>query len=86
MRKLSLFVTLCLIVGLLAGCAGTPVIYYSDCTCPAGSHEEAAPVEPQAPAETEAPVLAEGAVKTGLAVVANISITDPTEEARPAMM
>ena len=79
MRKLSLFVILCLVVGLLAGCAGTPVIYYSECTCPAGSHDAVVEM-PTEPAETEAPVLAEGEVKTGLAVAAGISITDPTEE------
>ena len=72
MKKLSLFVTIMLIASLIAGCAGTPVVYYSDCTCPTGSHEENIPVETvpsTTPAETEpaetAPV-AEGALKTGL--------------------
>ena len=68
MKKLSLFVTIVLIASLIAGCAGTPVVYYSDCTCPTGSHEENSPVE-TTPAET-APVetvpAAEGALKTGL--------------------
>ena len=70
MKKFSLFVTLCLIVGLLAGCAGTPVIYYSDCTCPPSAHEET-PVatQPEAPAETEAPVLTAGALKNGLVIL-----------------
>ncbi len=77
MKKLSLFVAICLMVGLLAGCAGTPVVYYTDCTCPVGSHDAVV----EAPVETQAPVITEGAVKTGLAVVANINITDPTEEA-----
>ena len=75
MRKMSLFVTLCLIVGLLAGCAGTPVIYYTDCTCPAGSHDAAAPAPAEttpAPAETEAPVAAEGALKTGMVISTSI--------------
>ena len=58
MKKLSLLLTLALIVGLFAGCAGTPVVYYSDCTCPAGSHET--------------PVIAEGAVKTGLYIGVNL--------------
>ena len=73
MKKFSLFVTLCLIVGLLAGCAGTPVIYYSDCTCPPSAHEET-PVatQPEAPAETEAPVLTDGALKTGLVISTSI--------------
>lgn len=72
MRKLSYFLTLALLVSLLAGCAGTPVVYYSDCTCPVDSHE-AAPVETApAVAETEAPVTAEGAVKTGLYLSAGV--------------
>ena len=75
MKKLSLFVTLCLIVGLLAGCAGTPVIYYSECTCPPAAHENT-PVETQpAPMETEAPEapeLSEGALKTGLFISTSI--------------
>ena len=53
MKKFSLLVAICLIVGLLAGCAGTPVIYYSECTCPPAAHEETPATE--APAETEAP-------------------------------
>ena len=72
MKKLSLFVTIMLIASLIAGCAGTPVVYYSDCTCPTGSHEENTPVETvpsTTPAETEpvgtAPAV-EGALKTGL--------------------
>ena len=77
MKKVSLFLATCLLIGLLTGCAGTPVVYYTNCTCPTGSHD----VEVAAPAETQVPVAVEGAVKTGLAVVANISITDPTEEA-----
>lgn len=73
MKKLSLALVLCLIVGLFAGCAGTPVIYYTDCTCPAGSHDVAAPaVTEPAPAETEAPVLEEGALKTGMFISTSI--------------
>ena len=71
MKKMSLFVTILLVASLIAGCAGTPVVYYSDCTCPTGSHD-AAPVETApatTPAETEpAETLpaTEGALKTGL--------------------
>jgi len=71
MRKTALLLVFCLVATLLAGCAGTPVVYYTECTCPAGSHE-AAPVAPAAPAVTEAPAAAEGALKTGLAVVAGV--------------
>ena len=49
------------------------MIYYTDCTCPVGSHEVAAPAEPtSAPAETEAPVLTEGALKTGMYISTSI--------------
>ncbi|MBQ3503221.1 MAG: hypothetical protein IJA75_00780 [Oscillospiraceae bacterium] len=74
MKKLSLALVLCLVIGMFAGCAGTPVIYYTDCTCPAGSHDVAAPaITEPAPAETEAPVLEEGALKTGMFIMTGIS-------------
>ena len=38
MKKISMFISLVLIVGLLAGCAGTPVVYYTECTCPPEAH------------------------------------------------
>lgn len=60
MKKIALFLSVALLISLLAGCAGTPVIYYTDCTCPQGSH-------------TETPVVAEGSLKTGLYVATNIS-------------
>ena len=68
MKKLTAILSLVLAVCLLAGCAGTTVVYYSDCTCPTG---EQAAVPTQAP-ETEAPVVAEGELKTGLAVVTTV--------------
>lgn len=48
MKKLSFLLTLALLVSILAGCAGTPVIYYSNCTCPVEAHE-AAPAPTQTP-------------------------------------
>ena len=74
MKKIALFLVLALLTGLFAGCAGTPVVYYTNCTCPvAESGETAAPAAPAEtkPAETEkveAPAV-EGELKTGLAVV-----------------
>ena len=62
MKKISMLLTLALVASLLAGCAGTPVVYYSDCTCPVDSHEIAVQETVTA---TEAPA-AEGALKTGL--------------------
>ena len=76
MKKLSLFLTLALVVSMLAGCAGTPVVYYTDCTCPVDAH---AAVPETVPEETEyvyveAPAPeAEGALKTGLHIAAGIS-------------
>ena len=71
MKKFTLLMTLLLVAALLAGCAGTPVVYYTDCTCPVDSH-----VAVEAPAATEAepedPAV-EGALKTGMALIAGIS-------------
>ena len=71
-------ITLALVLGIamLTGCAGTPVVYYSDCTCPSGSHTETQPAPQEStPVETTAPVesqpAAEGAVKTGVAILAS---------------
>ena len=55
---------------LLTGCAGTPVIYYTECNCPEGAHvaaPESAPAKKPAAA-----VPAEGTLKTGLALIANV--------------
>ena len=75
MKKSVITLALVLVIAMLTGCAGTPVVYYSDCTCPTGAHTEATPVETTAPVETIDPVestpVAEGAVKTGLAIVAS---------------
>ena len=70
MRKIALFLVICLVATLFAGCAGTPVIYHEDCTCPVEAPQEA-PAATVAPAAPEKPA-AEGALKTGLAVVAGI--------------
>ena len=71
MKKFSAILSLALIVCLLAGCAGTPVIYYTDCTCPVGTHDAVVTPETDTPA-TDAPVVAEGALKTGLHISAGI--------------
>lgn len=75
MKKISLMLTLALIVGLFAGCAGTPVVYYSDCTCPVDSHAvvQTPSATEAVSSETERPVLTEGAVKTGLYISTSIS-------------
>ena len=56
MKKLSLILTLALILSMLAGCAGTPVVYYTNCTCPTGG--QAVPTQPQTTTEpTQPPVV-----------------------------
>ena len=63
MKKITAILSLILAVCLLAGCAGTTVVYYSDCTCPAGS-------------QIQTPVVAEGSVKTGMAVITTAKKTE----------
>ena len=77
MKKISLILVLALVIALLAGCAGTPVIYYTECDCPEGSHE-ATPApgnDSENKPENSVPnqPLAEGAVKTGLYLSASVS-------------
>ncbi len=73
MRKTALLLVICLVATLLAGCAGTPVIY-CECTASAGNQQNvpAATQAPatQAPAAPETPAV-EGALKTGLTIIAN---------------
>jgi len=70
MKKITLVLALVMIVSLFAGCVGTPVVYYSNCTCPTGAHEEQTQTPTQATEPSLPPV--EGALKTGLAIVTNI--------------
>ena len=62
-QKITFLLALTLILSLFAGCSGTPVVYYANCTCPADGHTSPAPTNPPA----------EGAVKTGLAVITSLS-------------
>lgn len=66
MKKISLILVIAMVTGLLAGCAGTPVVYHTDCTCPTGSHTTPAtdPTTPSVPAE--------GEIKTGLYISVNV--------------
>lgn len=66
-KTIAMLLTLTLVLGLFAGCAGTPVIYYSDCTCPAGSHTGYVPTA--------------GALKTGLAIVASVGKSENAKAA-----
>ena len=64
-KQIAFSLVLVLVLSLLAGCAGTAVVYYGNCTCPTGGTTPA-PTDPVNPP-------AEGAVKTGLAVITNVS-------------
>ena len=70
MKKFTLFLSIALVAALLAGCAGTPVVYYTNCTCPVEAHE--APATEAAPAPTQAPAPVEGALKTGLYISTSV--------------
>ena len=77
MKRSIITLALVLVIAMLTGCAGTTVVYYSDCTCPTGAHTEtqpapveSTPVETTAPAES-LPLTAEGEVKTGVAILAS---------------
>lgn len=70
MKKIPLILSLILVISLLAGCAGTPVVYYSNCTCPADAHTVPdTPAEPVDEPETPA---SEGALKTGLYISTSV--------------
>ena len=66
MNKLTLLLICMIIIGLLAGCAGTPVVYYTNCTCPTNSHDTT--VTPN-----DAPDLGDDELKTGLYIGTNLS-------------
>ena len=70
MKKLSAILSLVLIVSLLAGCAGTPVIYHADCTCPTNDGAVQPPATEATPQPTEVP--ATGALKTGLVISTSV--------------
>ena len=69
MKKISLILIAALLISLLAGCAGTPVVYYSDCTCPADAHVST----PDPTVATDPVVPADQSVKTGLYIGTDIS-------------
>ena len=77
MKKLICMILCCALVLALAGCAGTTVVV-GNCTCPPDAHTPAAAPTEAPAAPTEAPaateeVLGTGALKTGLAILPNLS-------------
>ncbi len=69
MKKLSFVLVIALCLGLLAGCMGTPVVYHTDCTCPAGGSAQ----NTTQPTQDSSPIVPGGLnpLKTGLAVIAS---------------
>ena len=67
MKKLATLMSLVLVLCLLAGCVGTPVVY--NCT---EDHSTTAPVESLSTENTNVPAV-EGALKTGLAITASLA-------------
>ena len=61
MKKLAFFLVLALLLGVLSGCTGTPVIYMTNCTCPTAT-PVVEPETTEAPAATAAPVVEEAPV------------------------
>ena len=70
-KTLSFILTLIMVIGVLTGCSGTPIIYHDDCTCPDGSHNSG---------ETDF-VPTEGSLKTGLAIVTSIKDSENAKHA-----
>ena len=77
-KHIALILTLALVVCAFAGCAGTPVVYYTNCTCPTDGH--AAAPEQTTPATD--PVAVEGELKTGLAIIANAAESENAVKAK----
>ena len=73
MKRFSVVLALILIMAMLAGCAGTAVVYYSDCTCPDGIQDAQVQEQPADQQTDPAPVAPAGDLKTGLAVIAGAS-------------
>lgn len=71
MKKFAILISMLLAFSLLAGCAGTPVVY--ECTCPTGAAPAPETQTPAPEATVPAPPAAEGSMKTGLAITASIS-------------
>ncbi len=72
MKKFKIMTACALLVSMLTGCAGTPVVYYTECNCPTSETEAVSEQDTASEAEVQTPEEAvQGAVKTGLAVTAD---------------
>ena len=71
-KTLSFILTLIMVIGVLTGCSGTPIIYHDDCTCPDANNG--------AGGETDF-VPTEDSLKTGLAIVTSIKGSENAKHA-----
>lgn len=76
-KNIALCLILVLVAALFAGCAGTPVVYYTNCTCPTGSHQSTeSNTVPSDPV-----VVTDGSVKTGLAILTSVAKSENAAKA-----
>jgi len=81
-QKIASLLALLLGVSLLAGCVATPVVYYTECDCPDGTHDTVVAETPEeAVPEVSTETLEEGALKTGLAVVGSVAKSEHAVQA-----
>ena len=71
-KTFSFILTLIMVIGVLTGCSGTPIIYHDDCTCPDANNG--------AGGETDF-IPTEGSLKTGLAIVTSIKGSENAKHA-----
>ena len=78
-KRIAIVLALVLLIATLAGCAGTPVIYYTECEC--SQNTTADTTVSAGTTEENGTSAAAGALKTGLAVIANVSDSKDAESA-----
>ena len=82
-RILGLILTGSMLVGILTGCAGTPVVYYTECKCDGCNcnNSTTAASNQNNVVEKEEVTLSEGALKTGLAIVSSVAKSEDAKQA-----
>ncbi len=72
MKKISVIASALLVLAMLVGCAGTPVVYYTECNCPTNGQTGTSGNQAE---------LAQGEVRTGLAIVGSVADSKAGEAA-----
>lgn len=70
-KRLAGIMVMSLIIGVLGGCAGTPVVYYTECNCNLENVQHVNTESSQAAVQET--VLTEGALKTGLSITTSVA-------------